>query len=176
MTFEMAEQRLRLLAIGISDAKEGSVRLPDARWGGAGTVIANQPGDFESGRFGTPPFIFVTPHVKEMSWLFFKCRDAVSPLEGYGKWKEEFFGRLARAGQDFSDATPSASLQQIQLAILLEALFFVEKLRSPDGIDVLPVVVGQEIADDYSRPDFMRLTTWEGVRDAWHTLGVEVSE
>ena len=176
MTIDSAEKSLRLLAINISSGEAGSVTLPDNPWGGAGTIIRNSSEDLESRRFGTPPIIFETPHVKEMSWLFLQCRDAVRRLDDYGMWKEEFFGRLARTGQHFSQAQPQATPQQIQLAVLLEALLFVEKLQSPDGIDILHVVVGPEVAEDYSRPDFMRLDTWKEVQDAWHALGIDVGK
>ena len=176
MAFESSESRLRLLAVDISDRPMTAVELPDDPWGGAGTVIRSSFDDSEFRRFGTPPFVFVTPYVNEMSWLFLQCRNAVNHLEGYGMWKEEFFGRLARVGQDFSQAEPQATVRQIQLAVLLEALLFVEKLKSPDGVDVLPVVVGPEIAEDYSRPEFMRLETWEEVRDGWRALGIDLRE
>lgn len=176
VSFDSAENRLRLLAVDICNGALNTTVLSDNPWGGAGTMIRSSSEDLELTRFGTPPFVFETPYVNEMSWLFVSCRNAVRRLEGYGLWKEEFFGRLARAGQDFSQAEPQATLQQIQLTVLLEALLFVEKLQSPDGVEVLHVVVGPEIAEDYSRPEFMRLETWEEVRDAWRALGIDVSE
>ena len=65
-------------------------------WGGAGVVVTDVPADV-TGNGWSDPLVAATGHVAELSWLFERARDAVQGLEGYGQWKEEFFGRMAEA-------------------------------------------------------------------------------
>ena len=65
-------------------------------WYGAGVVVTSDPAEHDDGFWRTPEFA-VTEHVAELSWLFERARDTVYDLDGYGMWKEEFFGRMAEA-------------------------------------------------------------------------------
>ena len=68
-------------------------------WGGAGVIVTNvDPTPQEPGFYPDPSFV-VTPHARELSWLFILLRDVAFGLDEYGIWKEEFFGRLAAAAQ-----------------------------------------------------------------------------
>ena len=67
-------------------------------------------------------------------------------------------------------AEPDASAEQLALAVLLEALLFMRKLESPEGVPVLPVVFDGEINDDFQD----RRTSWLEVKKTWTMMGVQI--
>lgn len=68
----------------------------DEPWGGAGVIVADSTTEV-GGNGWSDPLVAVTEHVAELSWAFERARDAVAHLDGFGLWKEEFFGRMAEA-------------------------------------------------------------------------------
>jgi len=77
-------------------------------WQGGDVVITPKALPPTVGGF-YPDFRFVeTPYVAELSWLFEQSRDAVWKLDGYGAWKEEFFGRLGNEADAIGNESPTA--------------------------------------------------------------------
>lgn len=68
----------------------------------------------EPGFYPDPSFV-VTPHARELSWLFILIRDVAIGLDEYGIWKQEFFGRLA-------GATQSVPVETDEKLLLLQVL------------------------------------------------------
>jgi hypothetical protein len=81
-------------------------------------VILSEVPVIQPGGFFPDPLFVVTPHVGELSWLFVQLRDIAYGLDGYGLWKEEFFGRLGTAA---NAAHTSSSIEELLLATLREA-------------------------------------------------------
>ena len=90
--FDEARERLRRLG---ADVLSGGVGRAEP-WGGAGVIVTDDA-SAGPGEGWSDPVVALTPHVAEVSWVFEQARDAVSGLDGYGIWKEEFFGRMAES-------------------------------------------------------------------------------
>lgn len=120
-----------------------------------------------------PDYRFVeTPYVAELSWLFEQSRDAVWKLDGYGAWKEEFFGRLGNEADAIGNESPTAGeLQHLLLGTLLEAYRMVFELDSPEGMRVEMLTFDNRIAND----DVERVRTSPvAVRDFFRERGLAV--
>jgi len=105
-----------------------------------------------------------------MTWVFNRAKYATKYLPEVWSWKFEYYGSLSNAGNAFVKAEPDASAEQLALAVLLEALLFMRKLESPEGVPVLHVVFDGEINDDFQD----RRTSWLGVKNAWTLMGVKI--
>ena len=102
------------LARKINEGHTGSSRP----WQGARVIIADVAPEPTPPGFYPEPTTVVTPHVNELSWLFEQLRDVAIELEGYGMWKEEYFGRLAVAA---SKVPGDQSVAVLLLATMREA-------------------------------------------------------
>lgn len=67
----------------------------------------------------------VTPYVRELSWVFEQARDAVKDHDGYGMFKEEFFGRMGEAVNACGSDVPITTHLNVAL---FAARFFVESV------------------------------------------------
>ena len=90
---------LKKLAEHLHSGK-GCLRSP-VNWNGAGTAVARkQPGPLPLEEFYGPPLYVITPHARELSWLYEELRDAFRAeklLDGGNK--EYFYGRLSETAR-----------------------------------------------------------------------------
>jgi hypothetical protein len=85
------QNQLDELALSISAQLWGKTRS----WAGAG-VIVRKTKYVSQGQ--VEPFVIVTPHSGQLSWILTRLRDIGSQYENFYIWKETFFQRLALAG------------------------------------------------------------------------------
>lgn len=119
-------------------------------WQGADVVISELPLASEPNSFYPSPRSVVTSYSSELSWLFECLRDAFISLEGYGFWKEEFFGRLGNAANRFLARNINHSCQKLLLAVIHEAHCILEEMETGD-FQVLPISINNMIYDDVFR-------------------------
>ena len=129
-----------------SDIASGNIRVSEP-WQGADVEIRNNLPKVLTDSFYPAPRFVITEHVGQLSWLFENLRDAFNNLEGYGFWKEEFFGRLGNAATRYLSRQPNAKVEKILLAVMHEAFCIAEEMEG-GNFTVLPVTIGNEIYDD----------------------------
>ena len=116
-----------------------------APWQGADVVILKEAPAPSEGNFYPDPRFVETKYVGELSWLFEQLRDIFWKSEGYGAWKEEFFGRLGnRAASCPSDCTVKFLLSQT----LHEAYLMNDEITRLGEMQHLNVTSGNQILDD----------------------------
>ncbi len=167
-----ARTMLRSLALTISE--DGPGRKRGGPWGFADTLITDSQPAPSSDRWYPDPRPFVSPYPEQMAWVFSEVVLAARKLPAYGLWKEELFGRMGNTGNAVVDSEPSCSPEQLALAVLLEALLFVEKLDSRDSVEVLAVTVDNQIADDEWVDTKIQKVDWSSVQTAWAQMGIVV--
>ena len=166
-----SQQFLRKTADKVLRADLGSgVPFYRSWWGGAGVVVSDCEADSSPDWYGRSHRTFVSPYPDEMTWVFYQAKEATRNLPDVWSWKFEYYGSLANAGIAFIKAEPDASAEKLALAVLLEALLFMQKLGSPEGVPVLHVVFDNEVADDAQD----RRTSWSEVRKTWTQMGVKI--
>lgn len=91
-------------------------------WGGADVAIVAESPEPRPDHFYPDPRFVVTPHVRELSWLFESLRDAFAGTMDYLS-KYEFHDRLADAAERYQgDVAPeSRSVAGLLSAVLAEA-------------------------------------------------------
>lgn len=137
---------VKLLEILSSEIVLGKISIADP-WRGADVEIRdNLPAVSADSFYPTPRFV-ITEHVGQLSWLFENVRDAFRNLEGYGFWKEEFFGRLGNAATRYLSRQPDVRVEKLLLAVIHEAFCIAEEMEG-GNFTVLPVTIGNEIYDD----------------------------
>ena len=167
-----ARTMLRSLALTISE--DGTKKKKGGPWGFADTLITDsQPTPSVDGWYPDPR-PFVSPYPEQMAWVFSQVVSSTRKLPDYGLWKEELFGRMGNTGNAFVESEPSCSPEQLALAVILEALLFVEKLDSPDGVEVLSVTFDNQIADDEWVDTKIQKLDWSSVQTAWAQMGIDV--
>lgn len=129
-----------------SDIASGNIRVSEP-WQGADVEIRNNLPKVLTDSFYPAPRFVITEHVGQLSWLFENLRDAFNNLEGYGFWKEEFFGRLGNAATRYLSRQPNAKVEKILLAVMHEAFCIAEEMEG-GNFTVLPVTIDNEIYDD----------------------------
>jgi len=166
-----SEKYVRTIADQVLQAN-GLQKIPaySRWWGGAGVVVSDSEIDSSPNWYGRRSRAFVSPYPDEMTWVFRRAQYATRNLTGVGSWKFEYYGSLANAGNAFVNAERDASAKQLALAVLLEALLFMRKLGSPEGVTVLHVVIDNEIVDDSQD----RRTSWLEVKKTWTQMGVQI--
>ena len=114
-------------------------------WGGADVGIVTILPTSSSGDWRSDPRYVKTVHASELSWLFEGVRDIFMAINGYGMWKEEFFGRLRnRAASCPSDCTVKFLLSQT----LHEAYLINDEITRLGDLQHLNVTSGNQILDD----------------------------
>ena len=80
----------------------GEIKVAKA-WQGADVKVlgVNETYSNPKGSFYPDERLLRTTYVGEVSWLFEQLRDIVNKIEGYGYWKEEFFGRITNVANEF---------------------------------------------------------------------------
>ena len=173
MTVDESKLKLRDLARGISI--KGTGVDAGGPWGFADTLVTDSQPTAKANAFYPEPRAFVSPYPGEMAWVFSRVVQATRGLPGYGLWKEELFGRLGNVGNSYVAADEVDSARELALVIVLEALLFVEKLDSPDGVEVLSVAVDNEIADDVWSLSQWDQPSWRRIQESWAQLGIDIS-
>ena len=118
-------------------------------WQGAYVVILKKaPAPSEGGFYPDPRFV-ETKYVKKLSWLFEQLRDIFWESEGYGAWKEEFFGRLGNVATKFQSVCPEGSVRGLLTAVIEEASTMADEIALEDGLQYLAITSGNRILDDF---------------------------
>ena len=86
-------------------------------WHGAHVVIVAKAPQPSKGGFYPDPRFVETRHVGELSWVFQELRDIFQAVDGFGAWKEEFFGRLGNVANGFTSISPDGSARGLLLAV-----------------------------------------------------------
>jgi hypothetical protein len=141
----------QVAALELLSSKIASGEIGKAKdWQGADVVISQNPLEVEPNSFYPSPRNVVSSFSSELSWLFECLRDVFISLEGYGFWKEEFFGRIGNAANRFSARNINHSRQKLLLAVIHEAHCILEEMENGD-FQVLPISINNMIYDDVFR-------------------------
>lgn len=120
-------------------------------WEGAGVVICAAPPRPTKPSFYPDPRYVVTSHADHVSWMFELLRDIFWSHEGYGAWKEEFFGRLGNVVQAQVTYDPQASAIHLATALLHEAYVMAEEIEDFGELRSLMITWDRHILDDFLR-------------------------
>ena len=120
-----------------------------APWQGADVVILKKAPAPSEGNFYPDPRFVETKYVKELSWLFEQLRDIFWNNEGYGAWKEEFFGRLGNVATKFQSVCPEGSVKGLLTAVIEEASTMADEVALEGGLQYLAITSGNRILDDF---------------------------
>ena len=118
-------------------------------WQGADVVILKKAPAPSDGNFYPDARFVETKYVKELSWLFEKLRDVVWNIEGYGAWKEEFFGRLGNVASKFQSVCPDGSVKGLLTAVIEEASTMADEIAREGGLQFLALTFDNRILDDF---------------------------
>ena len=142
----MDERDTSLLArVEAIAAEVGRGRIGRARpWGGADVVItATKPLPHPGPSFYPDPQFVVTPHARELSWLFGKLGSAFADTIDYLS-KYEFYGRLAGAADR---AAGAGSATELLHAVLAEARVLAREFATdPDTLGEVDPPPGRHAA------------------------------
>ena len=136
---------LKLLAKTIAS---GNIPKANQEWAGADVcIVRSEPTKNENGFYPEPRYV-ETNYPLELSWMFFKLKDAFYAedlLDGCSKI--EFFGRLANAAIRAAKAKPEISSPDLCGAVALEAETIYNELTHGE-FHCLALGFGNEIFDD----------------------------
>lgn len=118
-------------------------------WQGADVVILKKAPSPSQGNFYPDPRFVETMYVEELSWLFEQLRDIFWKNEGYGAWKEEFFGRLGNVATKFQSVCPEGSLKGLLTAVIEEASTMADEIALAGGLQYLAITFDNRIRDDF---------------------------
>ena len=118
-------------------------------WQGADVVILKKAPAPSEGNFYPDPRFVETKYVNELSWLFEQLRDIFWNNEGYGAWKEEFFGRLGNVATKFQSVCPDGSVKGLLTAVIEEASTMADEIALEGGLQYLAITSGNRILDDF---------------------------
>ena len=119
-------------------------------WQGADVIITEVLPVIPADSFYPAPRFVVTEHVGQLSWLFEEARDAFIGLDGYGFWKEEFFGRLGNSANRYLKRHEQHTAEALLLAVLHEAFCIAEEMETGE-FRALSISINNEIYDDIFR-------------------------
>lgn len=128
--------------------RNGLIGHEDA-WGGADVVICRKAPPPSHDFYPDPRFV-ETEFVGELSWLFIRLRDIFRELEGYGAWKEEFFGRLGNVAAKYQAAATSLTCSNLLLAVVHEAHAMAEEIADTGEIATMMLTSDNRILDDFT--------------------------
>jgi len=132
----------------LSKVETGSIGVASP-WQGADVVILKKAPRVSVSNFYPDPRFVETAYVKELSWLFEQLRDIFSTSEGYGTWKEEFFGRLGNVATKFQSVCPEGTVKGLLIAVIEEASTMAEEISSEGGLQHLTITFDNRILDDF---------------------------
>lgn len=114
-----------------------------------------------------------TIYIGEVSWLFVQLRNIFNTIEGYGLWKEEFFGRITNVANAFLERVEINESSQLLLAILHETYAILEEMQDGE-FQILSLAFGNQIAhdliNDSERKGFLSI---EETREFLFSRGIE---
>lgn len=121
-------------------------------WQGADVKVLGITEKYANSKGGFYPDerLLRTTFVREVSWLFEQLRDIFNKLDGYGFWKEEFFGRVTNIANIFLNNTKVDQSAQLLLAIVHETYAILEEMQDGE-FRVLSLALGNQIAHDLIR-------------------------
>ncbi len=139
------KETLNLLAETIAS---GNIPKAKQEWGSPDVcIVRKSPQKTEDGFYPDPRYV-ETKYPLELSWMFFKLKDAFYAedlLDGCSKI--EFFGRLANAAIRAAGANPEISCSDLCLAVAREAETIYNEMTHGE-FHCLPLGFGNEIYDD----------------------------
>jgi len=118
-------------------------------WQGADVVICQKAPPPTRGFYPDPRFV-ETEFVAELSWLFVRLRNVFWKAEGYGAWKEEFFGRLGNVATKYQVAAHGLTCTNLLLAVIHEAYAMAEEIADTGGIATMMLTWDNRILDDFT--------------------------
>lgn len=119
-------------------------------WQGADVVITRKAPAPSTDSFYPDPRYVETRFVGELSWLFEQLKEVFMVSEGYGAWKEEFFGRLGNVAVKFQSVCPECSVVGLLESVVEEAMTMAGEIEKFGGIESLLVTTGNMILDDFT--------------------------
>lgn len=119
-------------------------------WQGADVVILKKVPAPSRGNFYPAPRFVETTYVEELSWLFEQLREIFWNNDGYGAWKEEFFGRLGNVATKFQSVCPEGSLKGLLTAVIEEASTMADEIALEGGLQHLALTFDNRILDDFT--------------------------
>lgn len=119
-------------------------------WQGADVVIVEVTPEPTVGGFHPDQRFVETENVAELSWAFEQLRDIFWKCEGYGLWKEEFFGRLGNVATKFQSVCPEGSLTGLLSAVIEEASTMADEIELKGGLEYLALTFDNRIFDDFN--------------------------
>jgi hypothetical protein len=86
--------------------------------------------------------------------------------DGYGLWKEEFFGRLGNIARKFQSVCPECSVVGLLETVAEEAMTMADEIEKSGGLESLMVTSGNMILDDITlASDRNRYLSQERIRE-----------
>lgn len=140
------KETMKLLADIIAS---GNIPKADRAWAGADVCIVRHVPSKKGDGFYPEPRYAETKYPLELSWIFFKLKDAFYAeklLDGCSKI--EFFGRLANAAIRAISADPEIPCPDLCRAVVQEAETIYNELTHGE-FHCLSLGFGNEISDDY---------------------------
>jgi len=135
-------------------------------WQGADVVVTKRAPSPSVDNFNPDPRFVETRFVGELSWLFEQLRDVFMKSDGYGLWKEEFFGRLGNIARKFQSVCPECSVVGLLETVAEEAMTMADEIEKSGGLESLMVTTGNMILDDITlASDRNRYLSQERVRE-----------
>lgn len=127
----------------------GNIPKADRAWAGADVCIVRRVPSKKSDGFYPEPRYVETKYQLELSWIFFKLKDAFYAEELLdGCSKIEFFGRLANSAIRAIAADPEIPCPGLCRTVMLEAETIYNELTHGE-FHCLSLGFGNEICDDH---------------------------
>jgi len=139
------KEKILKLQKKIADGKISS----SSPWQGGDVVILDKAPEPSVGNFYPDPRFVETKFVGELSWVFEQLRNIFWKNDGYGAWKEEFFGRLGNVATKFQSVCPECSIGVLLEAVVEEAAVMAEEIVAYGGLQYLALTFDNRILDDF---------------------------
>jgi len=146
--------------------------VSEEAWQGADVVICRKAPPPSHGFYPDPRYV-ETEFVGELSWLFVRLRDIFWNVDGYGAWKEEFFGRLGNVAVKYQSAARDLTIGNLLLAVIHEAYAMAEEIADTGGIATMMLTWDNRILDDFTElSDLSAYLTTEETTEFLRGLGL----
>lgn len=156
----------------IAERVRGGAIGQEEAWQGADVVICRKAPPPGRGFYPDPRFV-ETEFVGELSWLFVKLRNIFWDVDGYGAWKEEFFGRLGNVAVKYQAAAKGLTCSNLLLAVIHEAYAMAEEIADTGGIATMMLTWDNRILDDFTEiSDLSAYLTTEETTEFLKGLGL----
>lgn len=156
----------------IAEQVRGGTTGKDEAWQGADVVVCRKAPPPSRGFYPDPRYV-ETEFVGELSWLFAKLRNIFWDEDGYGAWKEEFFGRLGNVAVKYQAAAKGLTCSNLLLAVTHEAYAMAEEIADTGGIATRMLTWDNRILDDFTEiSDLSAYLTTEETTEFLKGLGL----